>query len=103
MNDNTSSVKSSLGCPRCGRIIYGDVPCNCDTGLILPEFTFSGPVLGNAIAQKLDRIIELLEKLSDEDGDKILVKSGILKDILDEAKTSSSPPSSDWQKELDSL
>ena len=53
------------------------------------------------IVNKLDKVIELLERLPDKDEDIFLAKSDLLRHLIDEAKSNS--PSSDWKQELDEL
>jgi hypothetical protein len=100
-------------CFNCGKIVELNVNHICTVETVVEtakdmDYILHGPIFGNVqldkIIQKLDKIIELLEVVSDEDEDKILLElaeGGVFKQLLDEAKMNSS--SSDWQKELEDI
>ncbi len=103
-------------CFNCGKIVEPNVNHTCHTCVIETvvgtakdmDYIFHGPIFGNVqldqIIQKLDKIIDLLEVVSDEDEDKILLElaeKGFFKQLLDEAMMN--PSASDWEKELEDI
>jgi hypothetical protein len=93
---DTSGINT---CFNCGAIIEPNKIHVCEIGGVESQknFTLYSPLsdtfFSNQVLQKLDKIIELLEKLSDEDEDKLLLeleKKGFFQLLLDEKNLNSS-------------